>query len=154
MKIFTKRRVIVVLSIAVLVMVLSLVAFFSRFYAIGRWLDEHHAVEAMIRELYEPVPKECEPDTWRTAVGQTEIAFGNIAYDESYISTSELALLKNDVKTLIEQNDPSPALLYLIYNRLGRCNETTAEKSEKWRGLFSEEVERSYKHRTSKPVDY
>lgn len=134
-------------------MLLLLVTVGVRVKARRDWRDQHLAVEAMIHELQQPIPNECTPEGWRMAVGQTDIAFGNIAFDPTYISTSELALLKEDLKKMIADTVPSPVLLREIYNRLGRCNKTTAVKSEKWRALFTEIVERSYKHRTSKPVD-
>jgi hypothetical protein len=64
MKVFTKRRVIRVGSIAVFMLTLSLGAFFYRLYAIGQWLDAHRAVETMIYQLRTRVPDECDADSW------------------------------------------------------------------------------------------
>ena len=75
----------------------------------------------------------------------TDIAFGNIAYDPTYISRSELALLRMDLEKIIAENRASPDLLFKIYNRIGISNKTTEAKGEKWREDFTEQVERSYK---------
>jgi hypothetical protein len=77
-------------------------------------------------------------------VHRTEIAFDNIAYDLTYVSGDELKQLRVDLEAILSQAT-SASLLYEIYNRIGRCNKTTAEKSEKWREDFTEFIEQSYK---------
>ncbi|MEZ6034890.1 MAG: hypothetical protein R3C17_17500 [Planctomycetaceae bacterium] len=79
------------------------------------------------------------------AVSRTDVAFENISYDPTYISRSELSLLRMDLEKIISEDRASPELLFRIYDRIGRSNKTTEAKSEKWREDFTEQVEHSYK---------
>lgn len=143
MKLF-KLRFVIILSIGILSLFAAAIAI-RQIVTIQYWHNEHRAIEAMIHALRPRVPIECSEDGWRMAVHRTEVAFDNIAYDLTYVSQNELKQLRVDLETILSQRSPSPSLLFEIYNRIGRCNKITAEKSDKWRADVTEFIERSYK---------
>jgi len=110
-----------------------------------QWHIEQRAIEMSIRELGPKVPQDCFPDRWAESVNRTEIAFGNIAFDPSYINLVELKLLRKDVEVLLSTTAPSPELLRRNYDRIGASSPTTKIKSKKWRQDFEETIARSYR---------
>lgn len=147
-----KRRSVTILSIGLLLLFAAAMAV-RQLVTIQHRHKEHRAIQAMIHSLRPHVPSECSDDGWRTAVHRTEIAFDDIAYDLTYVSGDELKQLRVDLEVILSQTATSLSLLYEIYNRIGRCNKTTAERSEKWREDFTEFIEQSYKIVAPKSAD-
>jgi hypothetical protein len=61
--------------------------------------------------------------------------------------------VREGLEAIVSQTATLASLLCEIYNRIERCNKTTAEKSEKWREDFTEFIEQSYKITALKPAD-
>jgi hypothetical protein len=143
MRTFKKRWIIGFLTLAAVTVLLG--SLLTPLVKRALWMKDHRRIQALIHQLYLPIPNECTENGWPMAVSRTDIAFENIAYDPTYISRSELALLRIDLEKIIAENRASPELLFKIYDRIGISNKTTEGKSEKWREDFTEQVERSYK---------
>lgn len=97
------------------------------------WLRESREVQAVIEQLKNSPPPDCEQERWETCVYRVHAGFVNGCHSPDTTTLFELRELKNDLQKMSGNSRPSTKLLRELWERIGSTNDASAELTKRHR---------------------